>query len=344
MKLLRKVSTQKWQGTKLLMSFFALAIFFSPVGLLAAPYYEGKMIKIIVGHEAGGGYDRLARLLAKHLPKHIPGKPTIIVENMPGAATIIASNYIYSVAKPDGLTLGAIDRGLPVAQLVKGEGIKFDLTKFSWIGSAAMESTILCLRSELPYKTIDDLRKAKEPIYLGSVGQASNDYHFSILLKEFVGLNLKIVTYVSSPSINLAIERKEVDGRAGSYTALKPFIERGVMRPLIRCRISQAGIENLPVDEDQTASKMGKVIMAMRSAPDRVGRPYVAPPGVPFEVINILRESFDKVAKDPELKGESEKIMMPVEYVPADECLKILNFVLMQPEDIVKEFSKYIKF
>lgn len=328
----------------LLLACFILSTLISPKELLAALYYEGKVVKIVVGNEVGGGYDRIARLLAKHLPKHIPGKPSIIVENMPGAGTIIAANYIYRVAKPDGLTLGAIDRGLPIAQLVKEEGIRFDLTKYSWIGSAAVESTVICLRSELPYKTVDDLRKAKEPIYLGSVGQASNDYHFPILLREFVGLNLKIVTYISSPSINLAIERKEVDGRAGSYSALKPFIERGLMRPLIRCRISQAGIENLPVDEDLTTSKMGKVIMAMRSAPDRVGRPYVAPPGVPFEVINILRESFDKVAKDPELKEESEKIMMPVEYVPADECLKILNFVLIQPEDIVKEFSKYIKF
>jgi len=150
----------------LLLAFFILSVFISPRELLAAPYYEGKVMKIIIGHEVGGGYDRLARLLARHLPKHIPGKPTIIVENMPGAATIIAANYIYSVAKPDGLTLGAIDRGLPIAQLVKGEGIRFDLTKFSWIGSAAVEGTVLCLRSDLPYKTVDDLKKAKEPLQI----------------------------------------------------------------------------------------------------------------------------------------------------------------------------------
>lgn len=328
----------------LLISFFLLITSLSPKELLAAPYYEGKVIKIIIGHEVGGGYDRLARLLARHLPKYIPGKPTIVVENMPGAATIIASNYIYSVAKPDGLTLGAIDRGLPIAQLLKGEGIRFDLAKFSWIGSAAVEGTILCLRTDLPYKTVDDLRKAKETIFLGSVGQASNDYQFSILLKEFAGFDFKIVTYVSSPGISLAIERKEVDGRAGSYTSLKPMIERGVLRPWIRCRIPQEGIENLPVDEDLTTSQIGKVIMAMRAAPDRVGRPYVAPPGVPAEIMRILRESFDKVAKDPELKAEAKKMMMSVDYVPADECLKVLSYVLSQPEDIVKEFSKYIKF
>ena len=183
----------------------------------------------------------MTRLLAKHLPKYIPGKPTIIVENMEGAASIIAANYIYNIAKPDGLTIGTFDRGFPFAQLLKADGVRFDSTKYSWIGSAAVESTVLCLRSGLPYKTVDDLRKAKEPIFVGSVGQASNDYHFPILLKEFAGLNLKMVTYVSGPSINLAIERKEVDGRAGSLTALKPLIERGLMHPAIRCRISLTG-------------------------------------------------------------------------------------------------------
>jgi len=263
---------------------------------------------------------------------------------MPGAATIIAANYIYKRARPDGLTIGAIDRGLPIGQLVKGEGITFDLTKFSWIGSAAAESTILALRTDLPYKTMEDLKKAKEQINLGCVGQASNDYQFSVLLKEFAGFNFKMITYVSSASMNLAIERKEVDGRAGSYNALKPLIERGVLRPFARCRISQPGIENLPVDEDLTTDKMGKMVMAMRSAPDRVGRPYIAPPGVPAEIIRILRGSFDKAIKDPGLQEEATKQMLVAQYIPADECLKIVHFVLNQPESIVREFSKYIKF
>src|ERR671925_1475573 len=117
----------------------------------AQPNFSGKTVTIIVGYKAGGGYDATARLLARHLPKHIPGKPTVIVQNMPGANSIIAANHIYNVAKPDGLTIGTFNRNLPIAQLTKVEGVKFAMTKFAWIGSAASETTLLALRTALPH-------------------------------------------------------------------------------------------------------------------------------------------------------------------------------------------------
>src|SRR5919198_2211282 len=118
--------------------------------------YAGKTLTIIVGYKPGGGYDATARLLARHLPKHIPGKPTVIVQNMPGGNSIIAANQVYNVSKPDGVTIGTFNRNLPIAQLTRVQGVKFDITKFQWIGSAANESTILAIRSDLPYKTFED--------------------------------------------------------------------------------------------------------------------------------------------------------------------------------------------
>ncbi|MEI9477801.1 MAG: tripartite tricarboxylate transporter substrate-binding protein [Deltaproteobacteria bacterium] len=325
--------------------FFLLSALCFPFTLqAAAPYYEGKTMKIIVGHGAGGGYDRMARLMAKYLPRYIPGKPVVLVEYVPGASGLIAANQIYNLTKPDGLTIVTVDRGLPIAQLLKAEGVRFDAAKFSWIGSAAIEGTVLCIRSDLPYKTFGDLLKAKEPLHLGSVGPANTSHQFPILLKEFVGLKINLVIYPGSAESMLAIERKEADGRAGSYSSLKPFIERGLVRPVVRGKVTESGIENLPVDEDLTTDPKGKAIMAMRSAGDLMGRPFVAPPGTPPEAMAILREGFAKVAKDAELKEEAAKFMMTVEYVPADECLKVVNFVLGQPDDIAKEFSKYIKF
>lgn len=321
-----------------------LATAISPKQLLAAPYYEGKTIKIIVGNEPGGGYDRAARLLAKHLSKHIPGKPAVIIENMAGASSIIAANHLYNIAKPDGLTIGTFNRELPFAQLLKAEGVRFDITKYSWIGSAGVEATVLCIHSDLPYKTFEDLIKSKTLVHLSSVGTATLGYQFPILLKEFLGLNVKVISYPSSAAGTLAIERKEVDGKAGSYNSLKPSVDRSMVRLLIRGRVSESGIENLPVDEDLAKDRIGKTVMAMRSAPDGIGRPYVAPPRTPPDVVNTLRDAFARVAKDPELREDSKKMMMSVQYVSAEETAKVLNYLLNQPEDMVKEFSKYIKF
>ncbi len=312
-------------------------------GPLGAPFYEGKVIRMVVGSEPGGGYDRMARILAKHVPKYIPGNPSIVVENMPGASSLIAANYLYNIAKPDGLTIGTFNQGLPFAQLLNAEGIKFDLTKFSWIGSTAPEASLLALRADLPYRTVDDLRRAKE-IALGSTGPANQNYQFPHLLREFLGINFKMVIYPSSTAIMLAIERKEVDGRGGTFTSLKPFLERGLVRALLRGRISEPEIEALPVDEDFTTDQKAKTIMAMRAAPDRHARPYAAPPRVPVDRMNILRSAFDKVARDPELKEDAKKLMISVVYSPPEEVLKMLSYILHQPDDIVKEFGKYIKF
>jgi tripartite-type tricarboxylate transporter receptor subunit TctC len=263
---------------------------------------------------------------------------------MPGATTMLAANYLYSVAKPDGLTIGSIDRGLPLAQLLHAEGARFDLRKFSWIGSAASESTILCIRNDLPYKTYSDLLAAKEPIIFGSVGPANTGHQFVLFLTKFAGLKARQVVYPSSADVMLAIQRKEVDGCALIYNSMKPHIEKGLIHPVVRSRVSQAGIEKLPVNEDLTSDKMGKTLMGMLSVGDQVGRPYLAPPGVSPQTMKLLRDAFAKMSKDPQLAKEAERAMMDVEYLPADEALKIVSALLNQPPEIVNEFGKYVKF
>ena len=311
----------------------------------AAQNFQGKTVTIVVGYKAGGGYDATARLLARHLPKYLPGKPTVIVQNMPGANSIIAANHMYNVAKPDGLTIGTFNRNLPIAQLTNVQGVKFDITKFQWIGSAANESTILAIRSDLPYKSFEELKKAKEPVVIGSTGPGANTHDFPLLLKELLGLNFKIVSgYSSSADIMLAVERKEVDGRAGSFTSLRPFIDRGLVRPVVRARASEAGIEKLPMDESLAPNPRAKAIMALRSAPEQVARPYVLPPATPADIVKVMREAFSKVVNDKELEAEGKKAKIDLEYLPCDQAQKILVEVLHQPKEIVDEFSKYIKF
>lgn len=329
----------------LLLILFVLSIFIFPKGLSAAPYYEGKVLRIVVTFPPGGGYDRMARMLTKYLTKYIPGKPTIIIENMPGASGMIGANYLYNIAKPDGLTIGSINRVTPSAQLLKIEGAKFDMLKYSWIGSPAVETSAFALRSDLPYKSFEDLKKAKDPINIGATGPGDVTYTFPILIKQFLGLNLKLVTgYIGTSDILLATERKEVEGYASAYSSIRPHVARGLLRPLLRTKIPSPGIENLPAVEDLTTDKMGKTIITMFSVSDRVGRPYVAPPGTPADIMNILRDAFAKVVKDPELKKDSEKIMMDVEYVSDSECLKEMQFFFSQSPEIVNEYKKYVKF
>jgi tripartite-type tricarboxylate transporter receptor subunit TctC len=311
----------------------------------SAQYYAGKTVTIVVGYKTGGGYDATARVLARHLPKHIPGKPTVIVQNMPGANSIIAANHVYAVAKPDGLTIGTFNRNLPIAQLTKVEGVKFDMTKFAWVGSAASECTVLAIRTDLPYKTFEDLRKSKQQIVIGATGPGANTYDFPLLLKEFLGVNIKLVSgYQSSADIMLAVERKEVDGRAGSFTSIRPFIDRNLVRPVLRARATEPGVENLPIDEDLAPTPRAKAIMALRSAPEIVGRPYVMHPNTPAEHLKTMRDAFAAAIKDPELVAESKKAKMDLEFVNGDVAVKVMHEVLSQPKDIVDEFSKYIKF
>lgn len=327
--------------------FFVIAAALALAVPLAAhaQYYAGKTITIIVGYKPGGGYDRTARMLARHLPDHIPGKPSVIVQNMPGANSLIAANHVYNVAKPDGLTIATFNRNLPIAQLLKVDGVKFDMTKFAWIGSAASESTILAIRSDLPYKNIEDLKNAKEPVIIGATGPGANTYDFPLLLKEMLGLNLKVVSgYSSSSDIMLAIERKEVDGRAGSFSSIRPFIDRKLVRPVIRARAVEPGIENLPVDESLAPNPRAKAIMALRSAPEVIGRPYVMPPKTPAELVQTMQTAFASAIKDPELVAEAKKAKAELEFVGGKEAIEVMKEVLDQPQDVVKEFSKYIKF
>jgi tripartite-type tricarboxylate transporter receptor subunit TctC len=176
-----------------------------------APFYQGKTIKLVIGTTAGGGYDLWARLAARYLGKHIPGNPEIVPQNMPGAGGAVAANYVYGVAKPDGLTLGAFNPALYFDQLVGRPETKFDWSKFSWIGSPEQNDVLHFIRTDAPFKTIDDLRNAKEPPRCGSTGTGTTGHYIPRLLEETLAIKTTIVSgYQGGSEIDLAVERNEV--------------------------------------------------------------------------------------------------------------------------------------
>jgi tripartite-type tricarboxylate transporter receptor subunit TctC len=308
-----------------------------------ANFYEGKTVTVLIGAKSGS-LAIAAQIAAQHLGKYIPGKPAVILQHMPGAAHILATNNVFNVAKPDGLTILAANPSVAIAQLSKVETVRFDVRKFQWLGSTGADGVALSVRSDLPYKTFDDLRKADQELVAGTTGPGSNAHDFPLLLKEFAGAKLKLVSgYPANSDVLLAVERKEVDSWSALATTIKLAADRGVVRPLVRGRVAIPGFENLPVDEDLTTNKIGKALMVIRGLPLAIGRAFAVPPATPAPRVTILREALMKVIQDPEFQAESKKAKIDMHHISAEQVQKDFNTMMNQPPDVLKEMGKYIK-
>jgi tripartite-type tricarboxylate transporter receptor subunit TctC len=321
----------------------------------AQGYYQGKQIRIVVGNTAGGFFDRWARLLARHLPKHIPGSPEIIVQNMPGAGSIVATNYVYNVAKPDGLTLGMPNPGIYLDQLVGRSEVKFDVRKFPWIGSPVREPILLYMRSDAPFKSIADMRAGKQPAKCGSTGTSSSDYILARLLEEALP-PLKIQTVIGYPGgseIDLGVERGEVQCRgmtASPFFGREPFLS-WTKKNFVRV-ILFTGKKRHPKAPDtptiyeifdkekvsQTSRRIAEVILAAED----FGRPIMAAPGTAAEQVKVLRAAFNAAIKDAELLAEAEKGRMDVDPVNGEELQELAQRVLDQPAEILARVKKLL--
>ena len=309
-----------------------------------APYYEGKTITVVIGAKSGS-LEIASRIVSRHLGKHIAGNPTVIVQNMPGAAHLVATNHVFNAARPDGLTLLAVNPAVGIGQLSKVNAVRFDLRKFEWLGSSGADGVALSIRTDLPYKTWDDLKKANRELVVGTTGPGSNAHDFPLLLKEFAGAKFRLVSgYPANSDVLLAIERKEVDVWAAFATTIKLAADRGVVRPLVRNRVASPGFEKLPADEDLATSAVGKAIMGIRAAPSAIGRAFAAPPGTPADRVKMLRDAFAKAMQDKELLADAQKAKIGMSYISAEEVARMFAALMQQPPEVQKEMVKYIKF
>jgi len=263
---------------------------------------------------------------------------------MPGAAHLLVTNNVFNVAKPDGLTILASNPNVAIAQLSKVEQVRFDVRKFQWIGSSGADGVALSIRSDLPYKSFDELKKADRELVVGTTGPGSNAHDFPLLLKEFAGLKVKLVSgYPSNSDVLLAVERKEVDSWSALATTIKLAADRGVVRPLVRGRVAVPGFENLPVDEELATSALGKSLMAIKSIPQSIGRAFAVAPATPADRVALLRDAFAKAIKDPELVAEAKKAKINVNLISHEQVLKDFTALLNQTPETLKEMGKYIK-
>ena len=318
------------------------------------PFYQGKIITILVGTKAGDVYDLYPRLLAEYLPKYLPGQPNVIIQNVPGAASMIAANQVYSVAKPDGLTLGAIYPALYFDQLSKRPEVKFDWTKFSWIGTPVTSNHLLYMRSDSPYKTIEDVRTAKAAPKCGSNGTASTGYYMPKLLEETIGAKFDIVSgYQSGQDVDLAVERGEVICRAFTITAFfarEPFIswrKRGFVNVLFQSGSKRdSRLKDIPTiyelmdkyKTNEAGRRLAKVILAAGD----FGRPIVAPPALPADRLKLLRDAFDKVHKDAGYLADAEKRKLEIDADNGAELESAAKEVMAATPDVIEKMKKLL--
>jgi len=333
-----------------------LAILFLLVGSshleAQAPFYQGKNITIAVGYLAGDGYDIWARLLAAHILRHIPGNPNVIVQNMPGAGSRIAANFVYNVAKRDGLTLGAIGPSLYFDQLMGIKEVQFDWAKFTWIGSTEKTPFLFYMRTDSPYKTFEDIRKATEAPRCSATSTGTSGHFVPRLLEEALGLKFRIVMgYKGGGEQDLALERKEVECRSLSiptFFAREPF---GTWRKnkLVQVMV-QTGRNRDPrapdvptifelMEQYKTPESTRRLVTVILASGD-LGRPFIAPPGVPPDRVKILRDAFMKTMNDPVFLDDVKKKKLAADPTSGEELEALAKEAVSQPPEVIEQMKK----
>ena len=285
----------------------------------AAEDFKGKQVKVIVGSGTGGGYDGHARLLARHMGRHIPGNPTFIVQNMPGAGSLAAANHIYNIAPKDGTVFGTTHRFVPIMPLLEMDGAKFDASKFTYIGSSDKEIGLCVAWHASGFKSFADVQK-KEMI-VGTTGAGAQLTTFYAALANVAGAKLKVISgYKSSRDLNLAMEKGEIQGRCGaSYGSLKAeattLLEDNKLNILLQLGLdSEPDLRGVPLLLDVVKDKNRyKDAFELLLTPASVARPFFGPPGIPQATADMLRAAFDASMKDPKLLAEAEQQRFRIE-------------------------------
>lgn len=306
-------------------------------------FYKGKTLKLVVGASVTGGYNAHGRTVSRHIGKHIPGNPNIIVQNMPAGAGMAATNHVYNVAEKDGTELGLFNRYTLLAPLLGTGQAKFKPEDFNWLGTTAgytNNAYLFVIRASLPYKTADELRKASPPLNVGNVGSAPIK-----IMQEALGLPLKVIGGYRGDALDIAFERGEVDGNTIGYLtmmATKPhWVEKNIARPMIQLGRSERlpELKDVPTAQELARTEDDKALLRFVEAPLQIGYPFALPPQVPADRVAIMRKAFKAAMDDPDLKGEMTKSSLELSPRTGEEIQALVVGLTKASPEVVRRYK-----
>lgn len=309
-------------------------------------FYRGKVATVLIGVSVGGEYDLHARLMARHLGKHIPGNPTFIAQNMTGAGGLIMANFLYTVAQQDGTYFGVIQNGFPAMQAIGKRKVQFDSENFHWIGAITPTVETMALWKTAGATNVQETRLREIPI--GSVGNTNITFSFPMMMNEFAGTKFRMITgYRGGNDINLAMERGEVGGRNNTWSSWKStrgdwlknkdihIIAYGGPRP--------GDIGDVPSIESLATSEEDRMVMRLVLSGTHLGRPMVAPPGMPADRVAALRKAFMEMARSPAFQKEAETMRIDVDPVTGEDMQKVVHEIMRFPASVKERAAHFVE-
>ncbi|HWO40919.1 MAG TPA: tripartite tricarboxylate transporter substrate-binding protein [Candidatus Eisenbacteria bacterium] len=308
------------------------------------PFYQDKTIRLIVGTAAGGGFDTYSRVIARHMGRHIPGNPTIVVDNMPGAAHLVSANYLYNVAKPDGLTIGNFTGALLLGQVLKRPGIEFDARKFSYLGAPARDISVCAVSKRSGLRTLQEWQASKKPVKIGGIGPGDFTYEVPKVLAYALNLPTQVVAgYKGTAAIRLAVESDEVDGVCMDWNSIRSTwrkaLDAGEVAVVTRLSASSdPEISNLPLASDFAKKPDGRTLIQVAVAErGSIFRSYLMPPGVARDRVQVLTRAFQETLRDSEFLSDAKKSNLNIDPVSSTELEEVVtNMCQLKPELLAK--------
>lgn len=307
----------------------------------AEEFFSGKTLNYIVSSEPGGGYDTYGRLIARHMEKYLPVR-RIVVRNVTGAGNIIGANTIY-VSRPDGLTIGTFNSGLIYGQLLGLQGIRFDLTKMSWIGKMAEEGRTMVLATNSGFDDIQDLIDSPETIRLASASLGTANHTEILILRAALGLNIRLIPGISGGEFELSMMRGEVAGALNATSSREEFVARGAGKYVLSVTGEEARTLGVPQARELVTDDRYLPLMDLIETVAVLGRLTAGPPDIPADRLELLRDTYIKVSADPEFLEQAAALMIPIQPMRGEVVAQRIRTTLDQPPETVEELKRVIE-